>query len=127
MSSISNRTMTELVEYSLVVMASTLLITGSVLIYGEYAAFESGITHHAAFDAVSALASRAVEEGRAKGTVSLPASVISCHGGVLVFAVGGFSENESLPLPCSFTVGISEGVHTLEFRDNSSQLQVSVK
>ena len=119
--------MTELVEYALVVMASTLFVAGSVLVYGNFSSFESGLSLRATFEEVSALASRAVENGSAQATLSMPGSVISCEGGVLSVEVGASSENETLPVGCGFVRAVPVGVHTLLFTSGSSWLGLSVE
>lgn len=118
--------MTELVEYTLVVMVSTLFVAGSVLVYGNFSSFESGLSLRASFGAVYALASRALGNGSAQATLSLPSSVISCHRGVLGVSVGSLSENGSFPMGCDFTYTVPGGVHTLLFRADASQLDLSV-
>lgn len=118
--------MAELVEYSLVVIASTLFVTGSVAVYGSFTSFESGLSLHAAFGLVAGLASRAAESGSANATVALPASTVACQAGVLSMTVGNASLEERLPLTCGFVVGVPAGVHVLTFTDDSSQLTLSV-
>lgn len=119
--------MVELLEYALVVMASTLLVAGSVVVYDGFTAFESGLSLRATFDGVSGLAAEAMANGSATATMTVPSSTIGCHGGTLDVAAGGSALEESIPLGCAFAVPVSAGVHTLEFRDVSSQLELSVK
>ncbi|HUH82342.1 MAG TPA: hypothetical protein VLX33_00515 [Nitrososphaerales archaeon] len=118
--------MVELVEYALVVMVSTLFVGGSVLVYGEFTTFESGISLRAAFDGVSALASKAIVNGSATATLPVPSSTITCQGQTLSMTVGGSSLDEVLPLGCSFAVSVPAGVHTLKFCNDSSRLDLSV-
>lgn len=118
--------MAELVEYTLVVMASTLFVAGSVLVYGGFSSFESGVSLHATFAAVSSLASKAMEDGTAKGVVTLPGATIACHGGLLSVKVGSSSQNEALPLSCDFEETFSGGAATLVFTDESSRLSLAV-
>jgi len=118
--------MVELLEYALVVMASMLFVAGSVLFYGGFTTFESGLALHASFDGVSGLVSEAIANGSAVATMSIPSSAITCQGGMLSMKAGGSSLNESVPLGCAFEVSVPGGVHTLEFRDDSSQLELSV-
>jgi len=118
--------MTEIVEYTLAVMASTLFVAGSVLVYGNYASFESGLSLRATFDAVSGLALRALQNGTAAATMSIPSSTIGCQGGVLEVRVGPNSQEERFPLGCQFDVSVPGGVHTLRFRVDDSQLYLAV-
>lgn len=118
--------MVELLEYALVVMVSTLFVAGSVTVYGEFATFESGLSLHATFDGVSGLVSEAIANGTATATLAVPSATITCQGGRLGITAGGSSLEESIPLGCAFDVSITGGVHTLEFLDRSSQLELSV-
>jgi hypothetical protein len=107
--------MVELIEYALAVMASTLFVAGSVLVYGAYSSFESGLSLHAGFDAISGLALKAEGGGIARATMSLPSSTISCEHGALSFSVGSASQTVSLPVDFSFSMKVSAGLHTLIF------------
>ena len=118
--------MTELLEYSLVLMASTLFVAGSVLVYGGYVSFESRLSLRAVFSGVSGLAERAIGNGSARQALALPSAVIGCHSGVLSVRVGGSEENETLKVGCGFSVSVPPGVHTLEFSDSASQLYLAV-
>ena len=118
--------MVEIVEYTLVVMVSTLFVAGSLLVYGGFTQFESGLSLHAAFGGVSGLVSKAIADGSAAATIPMPSSTLTCQGGTLCMRVGGSAINESIPLGCDFAVSVSACVHTLEFRDDSSQLELSV-
>lgn len=118
--------MAELVEYCLALMVSTLLVAGSVEVYGNYSSFESTLALRAEFDAVSGLALKAAQNGSAIMTMSFPASTVSCHRGVITVSAAGSSLDGSLPVACAFTAGIPTGTHTLSFRDNSTVLRLAV-
>lgn len=118
--------MVELIEYVLVVAVSSLFVAGSLLVYGGFTAFESGLSLRAAFGGVSGLISKAVLTGDATATMAFPASTIACQDGTLTMKVGGSALNETISPGCSFVVSIPAGVHTLEVRDNSSRLELSV-
>ncbi len=118
--------MVELLEYALVVMASTLFVAGSVLVYESFATFESGLSLRATFEGVSGLVSNAIANGSATATMSIPSSTIACQGGTLSVKVGGSVLEDRVPLGCSFAVTVPAGVHTVEFRDDSSRLELSV-
>ena len=118
--------MAVLIVYALVVMVSTLFVAGSVLVYGGFTAFESGLSLRAAFDGVSGLVSKAIANGSAFATMPIPSSTIECQGGTLSMTAGGSSINDTFPLGCAFAVSVPGGVRTIEFRDDSSQLELSV-
>jgi hypothetical protein len=118
--------MAEILEYTIVVMVSTLFVAGSVLVYDDYSSFESGLSSQVTLDAVSVLASRAIVNGSAAAAMSLPPTTLSCRDSVLSLKVGSSTLNESIPLGCNFTVAVPEGTHTVEFRTSASLLGVWV-
>lgn len=118
--------MAELVEYSLVVMASTMFVAGSVLVYGNYSSFQAGLSMRAELQAVSALATRAAQNGSAAATLSVSASTLSCQGGVLTVSVGRSSQSVTIAATCGFAVSISGGVHRLAFTCSASGLALAV-
>lgn len=118
--------MTEIVEYTLVVMVSTLFVAGSVVAYNSFSAFESGLQLRAAFAAVSGLASQAIENGSSRGTMTLPDSTISCAGGSLSLSSGASTEGQSVPIACDFAVKVTGGSHVLRFSERYSHLVLSV-
>jgi hypothetical protein len=63
--------MTELVEYTLVVMVSTLFVAGSAFVYNSFTGFEASLQLKAAFDAVSGTAIQAVEGGTGSAAIWL--------------------------------------------------------
>ena len=118
--------MVELLEYCLVVMVSTLLVAGSVAVYGDFSSFDSQLALRAEFGAISGGASEAVQNGSARLTTSVPPSSVACEGGVLVVSVAGASLNETLPVGCSFDVVVTGGVHTFTFGVSSETLDLAV-
>ena len=118
--------MSELVEYSLVVMVSALFVSGSVLVYDEFASFGSGLSLRAAFDEVSAVASQSLENGSATATLTLPPAEVSCSGGVLSVTIAGSSLNGSIPTGCAFAVNVPGGTSTFSFNCVSSRLELTV-
>lgn len=118
--------MTEIVEYSLVVMVSTLFIAGSVITYNSFSSFESGLQLRAAFAAVSGLASQAIVNGTSRASLTLPASIIRCEGGSLSLSTGTATERERAPMACDFVAPFNGGSYVLEFSTLSSRLVLSV-
>lgn len=118
--------MTEIVEYSLVVMVSTLFVGGSVVAYNSFSSFESGLQLRATFAAVSSLATQAIENGSSRASITLPDSAISCHGGSLSVTSGTATEGQDVPASCDFYVRVGGGPHIIRFREVSSQLELSV-
>lgn len=118
--------MTELVEYCLVVMASTLFVTGSIAVYNSFSTFESGLQLRATFAAISGLASQALQGGRANSTLVLPASTIGCDRGSLTVTIGSGSIAQRLPANCNFALNLSAGPHSLAFLSEHHELNISV-
>lgn len=118
--------MAELVEYSLVVMVSTLFITGSVATYVSLSSFESGIQLRETFASVSGLALQAMENGSARAALTSPQSAIRCANGFLSVSMGDSTEGQSLPIGCDFGFQLSGGTHLLRFSEQASQLDLSV-
>ena len=118
--------MTEIIEYSLVVMVSTLFVAGSVLTYSSFSAFESNLQVRAAFATISGLVSQALESGNSSATLSLPSSTIRCEGGSLSISAGPTNVGESIPAACNFVVNIDSGAHSLLFSKRSSGLYLAV-
>lgn len=118
--------MTEVVEYALVVMMSSLFVAGSVITYSSFSSFESGLQFNAAFAAVSGLASQALRNGSARAYLTLPGSVIRCAGGELSISSGTMVDSQSFPVACDFTVGVLQGTHVVLFKEVSSRLSMMV-
>jgi len=119
--------MAEVVEYSLVVLVSSLFVAGSVVVYNSFTSFESDLQLKATFAAVSNLASQAVVNGSAMERLSMPASTIACLGSSMTVSLGSQGLSQSLPVTCDFDLGVSSGVHTLMFRAVGARLNLSVR
>ena|SRR5579863_875970 len=118
--------MAEVVEYSLVVLASALFVAGSVATYGSYDSFVSGLQLRSASSTIGRLAAEAIATGTSSASVDMPASTIQCGGGVLSVSSGGESEVQTLGAGCNFNVTVQGGVHTLLFSFSSSRLTMAV-
>ena len=118
--------MTEILEYSLVIMVSTLFVVGSVVTYSSFASFMSGLQLRLASASISRLAADAVENGSASGALDVPPSTISCQGGELNLASGGLTEGQGFPVNCDFSLKLQGGTHTFGFLFESQQLSLMV-
>jgi len=118
--------MAELVEYSLVVLVSTLFIAGSVVVYNSYSSFESDLELRATFAAVSSLASQAAENGSSMAELSMPATTIGCEGNSLIVTLGSKTLGQNLTTKCDFMLNIPSGVHKLLFKMGGTGLALSV-
>jgi hypothetical protein len=118
--------MTEIVEYSLVVVVSALFVTGSVVVFNSFSSFESGLQLRATFAAISGVALQAVDSGSAKATMSIPASTIWCEHDSLTMSTGSATVAGDLPIDCNFSLNVGGGLHTLLFTRHSTLLSLSV-
>lgn len=118
--------MVEILEYSLVILVSIAFVVGSVAAYGGFTSFESGVALRAEFASVSSLAQGAIQDGASRGTLSLPDSTISCRGGSLVVSSGSASQQTDVGVPCSFSVHVADGSHSLSFSEDRLGLSLAV-
>ena len=118
--------MAELLEYCLVFMVSTLLVGGSVATYDTFSGFVTGLGFRAASSSIVGLASEAVAQGRAAAAFAVPASSVSCEGGVLTYASGGMTSQQSVGAECDFAVSVSGGTHTFGFSYGGRVLNLTV-
>ncbi len=110
--------MVELVEYTLVVLSSTLLITGSVLVYDGYASSEATLIESEAFSTLVAGAKEATWNGTDTLTVVVPSAVVACSDETLSLNASGSVDASSIGVPCAFSYETSAGVHTFQFDYN---------
>lgn len=118
--------MVELIEYSLVVLVSTLFVAASVLSFGAFSSFEGGVNLRAEYTALSALAQEAVGGGSSRAVLSLPQSTVSCQAGVLTVASGSYSQRGGIGTHCSFSVAVQGGTHAVVFSEGPDGLTFSV-
>ena len=118
--------MSEIVEYTLVVMASALLVSGSVAVYDSFSNLESELQLREAFATISDLASQAVNTGAASTTMSIPASTISCEDSSLTLSFGSLGISHSVPLDCDFIQRVAGGERSLAFAVSGNSLLLTV-
>jgi uncharacterized protein (UPF0333 family) len=118
--------MTEVIEYTLVVMVSVLFVAGSAAVYTSFSSLESQLQLRAMSAAVSALVDQAVRNGSSVATLSLPDSTISCNGDTLRLTAGSATGTLPSLLPCDFDVKVEAGAHELQFFSSQSLLTMKV-
>jgi hypothetical protein len=118
--------MVELVEYVLVVAASTLFVGGSVAVYASFTTLESDLQLKTTFAAVSGLAQLSIEDGTSKMAMAVPGATIACENGSLAVSLGSKGIARSVPVECDFALDVSPGYHDLEFTTTGSHLMLSV-
>ncbi|MDE1858414.1 MAG: hypothetical protein KGI26_05055 [Thaumarchaeota archaeon] len=118
--------MAELLEYCLVFLVSTLLVAGSVATYDSFSGFVTGLKFRLASTSIAGLASEAVAQGRAAAALAVPASSVSCQGGVLTYTSGGMTRQQSVGAACDFAVNVPGGTHTFGFSYGGRLLNMTV-
>ncbi len=114
--------MVELLEYSLVVLVSSMMIGFSVVATGSFTTFSRTLDDRAAFSALTAAALDAIEQGSASASVSLASATLSCSSGTFSISSPYYSASASLPSGCDFTFGRLDGSYTFSFTASSGQL-----
>ena len=118
--------MAELLEYSLVVLVSTLFVSGSVATYNSFASFESHVQFGAEVSAVSNMVSVAIRNGTSRAELSLPGSTILCDSGNLTVASGSMTAALAVPLACHFSATLGPGLHVVTFTRLGTALALAV-
>ncbi|MDG6902205.1 MAG: hypothetical protein JRM80_09630 [Nitrososphaerota archaeon] len=118
--------MVELLEYTMVLLVSTLFVAGSAETYSIFSGYYSGLEFRAASSSVFSLATEALAGGSAAGSVSVPRSTVSCSGGVLTFASGGTSRTEATGESCDFSLDVQAGVRAFDFAFTAGRLTLTV-
>ena len=118
--------MVELLEYALTVMASALLMTGSVVVYNSFTSYEAGLQLRGTFSAVEDVAASAIANGSAASTLPLPASTIGCEGNTLYVSVGLATMSQGIAAECGFRTRIPDGTHLVSFRTTAGRLDLTV-
>jgi uncharacterized protein (UPF0333 family) len=118
--------LSQVIEYALVVLASTLFVGGSAATLMAYQSFEAKAQTGAAFSTLSTLAEQAAENGSSQAVLFLPDSTITCRGSIMDMTSSDVTATHDLPVSCDFSKQISEGVHRVEFLSQSSSLMLQV-
>jgi len=118
--------MTEIIEYTLVVMVSALFVTGSVAVYDSFSGLESKLQLEGTLATVSDLALQAAASGTSSATLSLPGVTISCEQSNLTIYSGSVEVAHSVPVPCDFTRTVGAGDHSLTFTVAGGALSLEV-
>jgi len=119
--------MVELIEYAIALMASALLVGGSVAVYNSFISYEAELQLRGTFSVVAGGADSALLNGSAKLTVPLPESTIGCEAGTFYVSVGSGTISQSIAAGCDFQTRVSAGTHLLTFSTSSGNLELVVK
>ena len=118
--------MVEVLEYALVVLASSILMFFSVGVYSGLASALGPATDEATFASVVALANGAIEHGSASARLYFDNASIGCNSGTLTFATAKYSQNSSLTVNCSFPPQEVNGATQLTFECSGDLLAIRV-
>jgi hypothetical protein len=118
--------LSQVIEYTLVVLASTLFVGGSTATLMAYQSFETKAQTGAAFSTLWTLAEQAAENGSSQAVLFLPDSTVTCRGSSLDMTSSDVTAIHDLPVSCDFSKQISKGVHHVEFLFQSSTLLLQV-
>jgi len=126
MGTAAKETLAELIEYALAVMASMLVVAGSVVLYNSFASYESGLQLRETFSTVSGLVDRALQNGTERATLALPTSTIGCEEGTLYIRIGSEGISQSISAACNFQASVASGSYSVDFRTDSGRLELGV-
>lgn len=119
--------MAEVLEYSLVVLASLLLGGGSVYSLGNYLTQTGTVVRDSHANSVLSAASTALRTGSVRSVVVLlDGNVVACKHGVLSMSPQSHGDNLQLPARCNFSFGPLYGIHRLTFGLASGNLTLEV-
>jgi hypothetical protein len=118
--------LTEIIEYALVLLVSSLVVGFS---FGAYSMYSGAITQseaRAGFSSIVTAAIESIDHGESSVTLPLANVTLACNHGVLVYTSSSYSANATLPADCDFSVQDVSGTHVLKFVTSSGFLSVQV-
>ncbi|HXW37265.1 MAG TPA: hypothetical protein VEJ36_05125 [Nitrososphaerales archaeon] len=118
--------MTEVIEYSLVVALSMVMVVFSLGFFGSYSSQISYSEDRADFASISTVAMTSLEHGSSSVTLGLSGAVVACVEGELTFTSPRYNGSASLPTDCDFRTGVLTGVYTLSFVSSGPGTQIEV-
>lgn len=105
----------EVLEYTLVILVSVMVIGFSFSTYSAYTASITSAGERATYSSVVGLAYAAIEQGSSAANITLNRSSVTCVGGRLAFASPAYSASSTLPATCDFEYVQLSGPHQLSF------------
>jgi len=118
--------MVEVLEYSLVLLASSLLIGFSISAASSFWGVSLETEDRAAFSGLAATAWGALEHGNSSVTLEVSNSSVYCVGGALTFSSPRYSAVADLPADCDFAYQQLDGQHLFSFATVGSWLELRV-
>ncbi len=118
--------MVEVVEYALVVLASSLFAGASLAALGLFGSFQGSLSQRSSAAAVAGLAWEAIQNGTASGTVPMRDGAISCYQGNLTVYSEGEAFSKAVPASCHFSLPVSAGSRKVSFSFGDGVLTAEV-
>jgi len=118
--------MVEVLEYSLVFLASSMLVGFSFAAAYSFQGVSRQIEDRAAFSSLTATAWGAIEHGDSSVTLGVVNSSVACTGGVLSFSSPYYSAVADIPAGCDFAFQRLDGQHIFGFASSGGWLELKV-
>ena len=119
--------MVEVLEYSIVFLASSLMVGFSVATASSFQATSFGIEDNAALSGLTAAAWGAVEHGNSSVVLGVVNSTVSCSGGVLSLSSKFYTGDARVPFGCGFAYPGLDGRHSFMFSAEHGVLELEVR
>jgi hypothetical protein len=118
--------MAEVAEYALVLLASSLLVGGSIAVATRFGSSAAGAEDRAALGSLDSLASAAFDRGSASARIPVSGAMVECHGATLELSSKSYNGTAPVLLPCDFAYGPLGGVRTFNFTCRGGALELEV-
>jgi hypothetical protein len=118
--------MVEVLEYALVILASTMLAGFALAGASTYSGAVRAMEDRAALSGLSSAAMAAVEHGSAGVSLPLSNSTVGCSGGRLTLTSMYYSGSTLLPEGCGFRFSGLDGVKTFVFTSRGGEVGLEV-
>lgn len=117
----------EIVEYALVLLASTSVVGFSITTYSAYTSSIAVATSRANYSSYLTLAYAAIERGNASATLTLDHTSLTCDAGRLGFGSKSLSAESILPVGCHFAYENLTGLRELTFVYSNGSLDLEMR
>jgi hypothetical protein len=118
--------MVEVLEYSLVFLASSMLVGFSIAAASSFGGVSREVEDRAVFSGLTATAWEAVEHGNSSIALTTTNSSLNCQSGRLTFTSQNYSGVTDLPVGCEFGYPKLDGRHLFDFASAGGWLELTV-
>ena len=119
--------MSEILEYALVVLVSSVLAAFSIGVYSGFSSNFGPTRDEADFATVVALANAAVAHGNASSEIDFDHATVACSDGTLFYQNGSYGQTSTVPAACSIAPTEVIGAHVLTFVYTGGSLFMKVR